>query len=68
MEVPVGHAGDLIHFAKRLLLMVSEMSQRVSHARYARSTHFTPLSDAFQTCLVTFGYATHDQLLFSLFP
>jgi hypothetical protein len=47
---------------------VIAMSQRVSHARYARHTDLAPLSDRFQTCLVTLGYATHDEFLLSFIP
>jgi hypothetical protein len=47
---------------------VIAMSQRVSHARHARHTDLAPLSDRFQTCLVTLGYATHDESFLSFFP
>src|SRR6267154_5241819 len=47
---------------------VIAMSQRVSHARYARHTNLAPLSNCFQTCLVTLSYTNHDEFLLSFFP
>lgn len=65
MEIPIGHAGNLIYFPERLFYS-RLYNQRVSHAQNARPTYLTPLPDGIQTCLVTLGDATHDKFLLSL--
>jgi hypothetical protein len=65
MEIPIGHAGNLIYLPERLFYS-KLYNQRVSHAQNARPTYLTPLADSVQTCLVTLGDATHDKFFLSL--